>query len=82
MYKIEFTDTARKQFLKLPKNIQERVSLALERIRVRPEMFVKRLVDRDAYRLRVGDYRVIIEIRRNVLVILVIKIGHRKNVYD
>jgi mRNA interferase RelE/StbE len=42
---------------------------------------VKKLVGDPGYRLRVGEYRVIIDIYKDKLVILVIKIGHRKNIY-
>ena len=80
-YEIEFTDLSRKQFHKLEKETQERIIKALERIRIRPETHVKKLVGDPGYRLRVGEYRVILDIIKDKLIILVIKIGHRKNVY-
>ena len=80
-YEIIFTDTSLKQFKKLEKNAQERIIKALERIRIRPDVHVKKLVGDPGYRLRVGEYRVIIDIYKDKLVILVIKIGHRKNIY-
>jgi mRNA interferase RelE/StbE len=80
-YEIIFTDTTRKQFLKLEKKMQERIIKVLERIRIRPEAHVKKLVGDPGYRLRVGEYRVIIDIIKEKLIILVIKIGHRKNIY-
>jgi mRNA interferase RelE/StbE len=81
-YEILFTQSAKKELEKLEKTSQERIMTALERIRVRPERFVRKLVGDRGYRLRVGDYRVIIDICQDKLVILVIKIGHRKNVYN
>jgi len=81
-YEITFTDTSRRQFRKLEKEVQERMIKALERIRIRPESYVKKLVGDPGYRLRVGDYRVILDIQKSELIILVIKIGHRKNIYD
>ena len=81
-YEITFTDTSRKQFHKLEKSIQERIIKALERIRIRPENYVKKLIGGQGYRLRVGDYRVILDIQKSELIILVIKIGHRKKIYD
>ena len=80
-YDIIFTDTSRRQFRKLEKDVQERIINALERIRIRPESYVKKLVGDPGYRLRVGDYRVILDIQKSELIILVIKIGHRKNIY-
>ena len=80
-YEIIFTDTARKQFKKLEKDIQERIIKALERIRIRPEAHIKKLVGYSGYRLRVEEYRIILDIEKEKLIILVIKIGHRKNIY-
>ncbi len=80
-YEILFTDTSLKQFKKLEKELQERVIKSLERIRIRPEKYVKKLIGDPGYRLRVGDHRVILDIEKDKLVILVIKIGHRKNIY-
>lgn len=82
MYDIIFSEQALKQLEKLEKTIQERIIKVLERIRVRPEHFITKLVDDPAYKLRVGDYRVILDIDRNKLLILVIKVGHRKNIYE
>lgn len=80
-YEITFTDTSRRQFRKLEKDVQERMIKALERIRIRPESYVKKLVGDPGYRLRAGDYRVILDIQKSELIILVIKISHRKNIY-
>ena len=81
MYRIKFSDVAKKQFLKLDTPIQERIGAVLERICIRPADFVEKLVGEPGYKLRIGDYRVFLEIYNNDLVILVIKIGHRKSVY-
>jgi mRNA interferase RelE/StbE len=80
-YAIEFTAQAKKEFLKLDKIIQIRVKNALLRIRVRPFYYIKRLVGQSSYRLRAGDYRIIMDVKKKTLLILVIKIKHRKNIY-
>lgn len=82
MYEIIVSDKAKRQLAKLPKEILDRIGNALERIRIRPEHFVLRLVGSPYYRLRVGDYRVIMDILKEKLVILVLEVGHRKNIYD
>ena len=83
MYEIVYSPGALKTLEKLDKNIQERIINALERLRIRPESYdIKKLVGMPGYRFRVGDYRVIIDIDKNRLLILVLKIGHRKNIYD
>ena len=76
MYEILFSGSALKQLKKLEKNVQERIVSALDRAWVRPESFVKKLVGDPGYRLRVGNYRVIVDIDKNKLIILALKVGH------
>ena len=81
MYSVEFTQTAMKQLGKLPKKVQEDIIAKVERARVRPEHFFERLVGDTAYKLRIGQYRVIADILHGRLLIIVIEVGHRKNIY-
>ncbi|MDO8556049.1 MAG: type II toxin-antitoxin system RelE/ParE family toxin [Nanoarchaeota archaeon] len=81
MYDIFFSDKAVKQLEKLSKDVQMRMRACLERCRIRPYVHIKRLVGIPYFSLRVGDYRVIIDVQDQQLRILVIEIGHRKNVY-
>lgn len=82
LYEVIFSQKAKKQLFKLEKVIQERIITALERIRIRPEDYITKLVGDPGYKLRVGDYRVIIDIDKGNLLVLVIKIGHRRNIYE
>lgn len=82
MYEIILSDNAKKELSKLSQEIKNRIGSVLERIRIRPHYFVKRLVGSKYFRLRVGDYRIIIDIQQDKLIILVIEIGHRKNIYN
>ena len=82
LYEIIFSQKVKKQLFKLEKIIQERIIAALERIRIRPESYIKKLVGDPGYKIRVGDYRVIMDIDRTKLLVLVIKIGHRRNIYE
>lgn len=81
MYEVIFSDLAKKQFSKLEKQIQEQIGKSIERIKIRPEHFIERLVGQPSYKFRVGDHRLLLEIYNDKLVILVVEIGHRKNVY-
>jgi len=81
MYEIEFSITAEKQFKNLEKSIQIRILSVLERIRIRPYPHVKKLVGSPFFRLRVGEYRVILDIKNDKLIVFVIEVGHRKNIY-
>ena len=81
-FEIVLTDSALKQLKKLDKKLQERIVASLERIRIRPERFVTKLVGDPGYRLRVGDHRVIVDIEVEEGTIIVLKIGHRKGIYQ
>lgn len=81
MYSITFSDLATKNLNKLNKDTQKRILATIERCRIRPYAHVKRIIGAPYFRLRVGDYRVIMKILNNELLILVINIKHRKNIY-
>jgi mRNA interferase RelE/StbE len=82
LYEIVFSQKAKKQLFKLERSIQERIISALERIRIRPKSYITKLIGDPGYKLRVGDYRIIMDIDKDKLLILVIKVGHRKNIYE
>jgi mRNA interferase RelE/StbE len=82
-YRIEFKTSAAKSLKKIPK--ADRIRIA-EKI----DSFTENLPNPDTtkmkgnnpfYKVRVGDYRIIYEIQNETLVILVVKIGHRKDIY-
>ena len=81
MYDIILSDKAKQQLKKLPSEIKNRISTTIERIKIRPYYFIKRIINSPYFRLRVGDYRIILDIKNSELVILVIGIKNRKNVY-
>ena len=81
MYSIEYSQRAVKELKKLEPKVARRIVSALERIRIRPHSFVVKLVGTDYYRLKVDRYRVILAIKEKKLTILVIRVGHRKNIY-
>jgi len=81
MYDIDFSKHAEKQFYKLEKNMQERIATVLQRCRLRPHSHAKKMLGSPYFGLRVGVYRVIIDIQKNQLRILVIMMGHRKDIY-
>ena len=84
MYAIRFTTTARKRFKKLPKEIQNRIIERLTEIRKDPLNEVKMLKTSNKtpiYSLRVGEYRVIMRIYKDKLVVLIINVGHRSTAY-
>ncbi|MGM5483375.1 MAG: type II toxin-antitoxin system RelE family toxin [Nanobdellota archaeon] len=80
-YEITFSDFADKQLSKLSLNVQDRIISTIKRCQIRPYSHVKKLVGSKYFRLRVGDYRVIMDIIDNKLIIHVVEVGHRKNIY-
>jgi mRNA interferase RelE/StbE len=81
-YEIQFTKSAQKELAKLPKGMTVRIVRALFALQNDPRKGnVRPMVGTKAWRLRVGDYRVVYDIHDEILVILVIKIAHRKDVY-
>jgi len=81
MYEVLISDRAKKQLQKLDKGSRSRIAGVIERIRIRPLAYAKSIVNSRYYRVRAGDYRVIIDIRRNQLVILIVEVRHRSRVY-
>jgi len=85
LWTLEMTGDARKAFARLDPVVQRRVQTALENLATDPRAAsnVKALVGSlgGRYRLRVGDYRVVYELIDGRLVVLVIDIAHRREVY-
>ena len=84
-FEVRFTKSAQKEFNFLSAKIQTKVIDAVTVLAQNPYselLRVKKLKSQvDLYRIRIGDYRVVYEIKNEVLLILVIKIGHRSDVY-
>jgi len=83
IYDIEFTREAAKQFKDLPSQEQQRVKSKIDALSSmpRPAGITKLVNEENLYRIRVGDYRIIYTIQDKQLIILVVKIGHRRDVY-
>jgi mRNA interferase RelE/StbE len=81
-YKIVITKTAQKQLNELPYSAAEKLITTIKELAQNPRPSgYKKLKGRDGYRLRKGNYRILYEIRDTTLIINVIAIGHRKNIY-
>ena len=84
-YKIEFTKKAEKIFLKINKNDKKlavRIAIAIDELIFKPHIGVP-LVGKlkGFWKLRVGTYRIIYFVENQKLIIYVIDIGHRRNIY-
>jgi mRNA interferase RelE/StbE len=81
-YIVKVADRAKKSLCQLERSAQERIAAALLELKDIPRpLGCKKLKASDDYRIRVGDYRIIYRIYDDVLVVVVIRIAHRKDAY-
>lgn len=82
---IEYTESASKEINELDGNVKKIIKRAIEdKLMVDPLKFglpLRRNLS-GLFKLRVGSYRIIYQIRKSEVLVLVIVIGHRKNIYQ
>ncbi len=81
-YLIIWSDKSRDDLAALDKAVSARIISKVESIKENPFYFVGQLSGAPLYSLRVGEYRLILDIKKHKMVIFVVKVGHRRNVYD
>ena len=82
-YTIQFKPLALRQFEKLPPDLQKRITPKIESLRDDPfPPGCKKMAGiPDAWRIRAGDYRIVYQVQHKILLVLVLTVGHRKDVY-
>lgn len=84
MYSILYSPAARKDIQKLPVDVAKNIVNSIKEIRANPKAHVKKLKGSPKsplYSLRVGEYRVIMSIEGDKLIVFVIEVGHRSKIY-
>ena len=83
LYRVALSKPAVHQFGKLDKPVQARLKPRIDALAQNPRpQGVKKLAgEEELYRLRVGDYRIVYQIQDKVLLVLVVKVGQRKEIY-
>ena len=82
-YAVLILPSVQKQLDKLPNNTATRIEDKMMELESEPRPSgCKKLKGRNAYRIRIGDYRAIYDIIDNKLIITVINVAHRKDVYQ
>lgn len=82
-YKVLIKASAVKELESVPLNQRRRLANRVKNLGVNPRPVVsERLTGKDRFRIRQGDYRAVYEIRDDALVVLVVKVGHRKDIYQ
>ena len=82
-YELLVSNSAEKALKKLPRSVLPNIAAAIQALAVNPRPFGCRKLAglEDVYRVRVGTYRIIYEILEDKLIIHILKVGHRKDVY-
>jgi mRNA interferase RelE/StbE len=82
-YTVQFKPLALRELEKLPRETQRRLSIKIEALRDDPfPVACKRMAGiPDTWRIRAGDYRVVYQVHRGVLLVLVLTVVHRREVY-
>ena len=81
-YQIEFIKGASKQLKKLPTDIKEWIDTKIQELAIEPHPNgVKKLQDDDLYRILVSDYRIIYQIDDDIVLVTIVKVKHRQEVY-
>ena len=81
-YTVVITKSVQKQLSKLPGDIADQLETRMLQLEDNPRPFgCEKLKGRDGYRIRVGNYRIIYEIQDNILVVTILKVGDRKDIY-
>ena len=81
-YRVILPKSVQKELDRLPEDVAHRIMIRLTALETNPRPAdVKKLKGRDAWRIRVGDYRAIYEIHDRVLQVIVITVGHRREIY-
>jgi mRNA interferase RelE/StbE len=81
-YTILIERYAQKQIMKLDKKVIPLIKASIADLADNPRPYgYKKLKGEDAYRIRVGDYRIIYEIDDGKIIVTVVSVGHRKDIY-
>jgi len=82
-YRIEWKASASKELKRLDRSVIVRIVEAIGRLAEEPLPHGCRKLkgSEDTYRIRVGDYRVVYEVAKNRLVVEIVRVRHRKDVY-
>ncbi len=80
-FRVEFSELAAEKFRKLHKPVRERIARKLQQLARDPARYLTRLSSVGAYKLRIGDYRAIVDVDWDGKVVYVLTVGHRSTVY-
>lgn len=80
-FQVEFSQLAAERFDKLGRSVQERLIRKLQQVAKNPRRYLSRLRGVDAFKIRVGDYRIIVDVDWEEETVYVLTLGHRRTIY-
>ena len=81
-YKIIVSEKLEKQLKKISNKIAKRIIVKIENLSVEPRPHdVKKLKGKNLYRIREGQYRIVYKIEDKMLIVLIVDVAHRKEIY-
>jgi mRNA interferase RelE/StbE len=82
-YAVEFSKRATRELGFLPQPTRNHINARIRALAddPRPPGYQRLAGFDDLYRVRVGDYRIIYQIQDNVLIVLIVRLGHRRDIY-
>ena len=81
-YKIYIKPSAEKELKKVPKKVLQKIVGRIIRLSLNPRPFgCEKLSYKEKYRIRQGNYRIVYSIEDEKLFVIVVKVGHRRDVY-
>lgn len=82
-YRIFFKKSVEKDFSSIPKKYLKKILNRIKTLEENPRpVGCKKLTDKEEYRLRQGQYRIVYSILDNELAVWIVKVGHRKDIYN
>jgi mRNA interferase RelE/StbE len=80
-FEIRWDGKALESLRKLDKSVSKRIVQKVDELKLGPKRYLEALKETHGYKLRVGDYRVIVDVDWGARIIFVLLVGHRKKIY-
>ena len=80
-YNIIWSPKSKDELKKLNTDLAKRIIKKVNELELAPYHFIEKITDIAGWKLRVGDYRIILDIQEKEKKIEILKIGHRKKIY-
>lgn len=81
-YQVRISDSVQKKLDKLPESVALNLIRSMQELATNPwPVGCKKLKAQEGYRIRIGDYRIIYLIKNRELIVLILDVGHRKDIY-